>query len=165
MVKVAVVGATGNVGREMLQTLAERKFPADEVFAIASAKSAGKEVSFGDDAVLKVHDLEKFDFHGVDIALMSAGGSISEKYAPKILVVTDGSNGGYYYENGKAVHYDSVKVTAVDTNGAGDTFHGAFVAGYCKGMDVKSACEFASKAAGFKCANKGLRDLPFESLI
>ena len=84
MVKVAVVGATGNVGREMLQTLAQREFPADEVFAVASAKSAGKEVSFGEDAVLKVHDLDKFDFSGVDIALMSAGGSVSEKYAPKI---------------------------------------------------------------------------------
>ena len=84
MVKVAVVGATGNVGREMLQTLAQRNFPAEKVFAVASARSAGKEVSFGDDEVLKVHDLEKFDFNGIDIALMSAGGSVSEKYAPKI---------------------------------------------------------------------------------
>ena len=96
MVKVAVVGATGNVGREMLQTLAQREFPADEVFAVASAKSAGKEVSFGEDAVLKVHDLDKFDFSGVDIALMSAGGSVSEKYAPKIAaagcVVIDNSS-------------------------------------------------------------------------
>lgn len=83
MVKVAVVGATGNVGREMLQTLAQREFPADEVFAVASAKSAGKEVSFGEDAVLKVHDLDKFDFSGVDIALMSAGGSVSENMRRK----------------------------------------------------------------------------------
>ena len=96
MLKVAVVGATGNVGREMLQTLAQREFPADEVFAVASAKSAGKEVSFGEDAVLKVHDLDKFDFSGVDIALMSAGASVSEKYAPKIAaagcVVIDNSS-------------------------------------------------------------------------
>ena len=96
MVKVAVVGATGNVGREMLQTLAQREFPAEEVFAVASAKSAGKEVSFGEDTVLKVHDLDKFDFSGIDIALMSAGGSVSEKYAPKIAaagcVVIDNSS-------------------------------------------------------------------------
>ncbi|MBO4520330.1 MAG: aspartate-semialdehyde dehydrogenase [Alphaproteobacteria bacterium] len=96
MVKVAVVGATGNVGREMLKTLAQRNFPADEVFAVASAKSAGKDVSFGEDKILKVHDLDKFDFHGIDIALMSAGGSVSEKYAPKIAaagcVVIDNSS-------------------------------------------------------------------------
>ena len=97
--------------------------------------------------------------------IVDAMACLYEKYSPKILVVTDGSNGGYYYENGKAVHYDSVKVQAVDTNGAGDTFHGAFVAAYCKGMDVKAACEFASKVAAFKCANKGLRDLAFETLI
>ncbi len=90
--------------------------------------------------------------------------ALNEKYAPEILVVTDGSNGGYYYENGKAVHYDSVKVKAVDTNGAGDTFHGAFVAGYCKGLSVKEACDFASKVAAFKCANKGVRTLDFSNL-
>ena len=87
--------------------------------------------------------------------------ALNEKYAPKILVVTDGSNGGYYWENGKAVHYDSVKVKAIDTNGAGDTFHGAFVAAYCQGKNVKEACEFASKVAAFKCAHKGLRTLDF----
>ncbi len=96
MVKVAVVGATGNVGREMLQTLAQREFPADEVFALASSKSVGKEVSYGEDDVLKVRDLATFDFKGVDIALMSAGGSVSEKYAPKIAaagcVVIDNSS-------------------------------------------------------------------------
>ena len=91
----------------------------------------------------------------------SAMQKLAEKYRPEILVVTDGSNGGYYYENGKAVHYDSVKVQAVDTNGAGDTFHGAFVSAYCKGMDIKNACEFASKVAGYKCSNKGLRTLDF----
>ena len=84
MVKVAVVGATGNVGREMLQTLAERNFPVDEVYALASSKSVGKEVSFGEEKVLKVQNLADFDFHGVDIALMSAGGGVSEKFAPKI---------------------------------------------------------------------------------
>ena len=96
MVKVAVVGATGNVGREMLQTLAERNFPVDEVYALASSKSAGKEVSFGEEKVLKVQNLADFDFHGVDIALMSAGGGVSEKFAPKIAeagcVVIDNSS-------------------------------------------------------------------------
>ena len=96
MVKVAVVGATGNVGREMLQTLAERNFPVDEVYALASSKSVGKEVSFGEEKVLKVQNLANFDFHGVDIALMSAGGGVSEKFAPKIAeagcVVIDNSS-------------------------------------------------------------------------
>jgi aspartate-semialdehyde dehydrogenase len=70
--RVAVVGATGNVGREMLNILAERKFPASEVIALASARSQGQEISFGDKR-LKVQNLEHFDFTGVDFALMSAG--------------------------------------------------------------------------------------------
>jgi len=81
--KVAVAGATGAVGREMLQTLNERNFPADEVFALASQKSAGKEVSYGDDGVLKVTSLDKFDFSNADIALFSAGGNLSKEFAPK----------------------------------------------------------------------------------
>jgi len=80
--KVAVVGATGNVGREMLAILAERKFPVSEVYALASAKSAGREVSFGEDDVLKVQALDKFNFKGVDIVLASAGSKISEKFVP-----------------------------------------------------------------------------------
>src|SRR5215216_736353 len=71
--RVAVVGATGNVGREMLQILAERNFPADDVVALASAKSAGKQTSFGENSVLKVQDLAKFDFKGIDIVLSSPG--------------------------------------------------------------------------------------------
>ena len=93
--------------------------------------------------------------------IAAAMSALNAKYAPQILVVTDGSNGGYYWENGTAVHYDSVKVKAVDTNGAGDTFHGAFVTAYCQGKNVKDACEFASKVAAFKCSNKGLRTLDF----
>ena len=96
MEKVALVGATGNVGREMLQNFAERNFPVDEVYALASSKSVGKEVSFGEEKVLKVQNLADFDFHGVDIALMSAGGGVSEKFAPKIAeagcVVIDNSS-------------------------------------------------------------------------
>ena len=74
--KIAVVGATGNVGREMLDILDERGFPVDEVVAIASRRSQGTDVSFGD-RTLKVQALEHFDFAGTDIALMSAGGSVS----------------------------------------------------------------------------------------
>ena len=81
--KVAVVGATGNVGREMLTTLADRKFPADEVIALASENSIGKEVSFGEDDILKVHDLAKFDFKGVDIVLSSPGAKVSAVHAPR----------------------------------------------------------------------------------
>ena len=81
--KVAVVGATGNVGREMLQILAERKFPVDEAVALASSRSVGREVSFGDDQVLKVKDLATFDFKGVDFALSSPGSKVSAEYAPR----------------------------------------------------------------------------------
>lgn len=81
--KVAVVGATGAVGREMLQVLAERNFPISEVIALASGRSAGGEVSFGEDQVLRIHDLAQFDFKGVDICLSSAGAKISEEFAPR----------------------------------------------------------------------------------
>ena len=80
--KVAVMGATGNVGREVLNILIERNFPADDVIALASARSAGKEVSYGDQD-LKVQDLAKFDFSGVDIVLSSPGGKVSAEYSPK----------------------------------------------------------------------------------
>lgn len=80
--KIAVVGATGNVGREMLATLHERAFPVSDVVALASARSVGKEVSFGD-TNLKVHDLNKFGFKGVDIVLSSPGAKVSAEYAPK----------------------------------------------------------------------------------
>jgi aspartate-semialdehyde dehydrogenase len=82
--KVAVVGATGNVGREMLSVLAERQFPVSEVVALASTRSVGTEVSFGD-GILKVKALEYFDFKGTDICLMSAGGPIAKEWAPKIV--------------------------------------------------------------------------------
>src|SRR5215472_16781637 len=81
--RIAVVGATGAVGREMLRTLAERKFPADEVAALASGRSAGAEVSFGDKRVLKVRNLETFDFRGWDIALFSPGAAVSAVHAPR----------------------------------------------------------------------------------
>jgi len=81
--KVAVVGATGNVGRELLQTLAERDFPADEVVALASERSVGREVSYGDDTTLKVQSLAGDDFTGTDIGLFSPGAKVSSQYAPK----------------------------------------------------------------------------------
>ncbi|HET6159504.1 MAG TPA: aspartate-semialdehyde dehydrogenase [Dongiaceae bacterium] len=81
--RVAVVGATGNVGREMLQTLSERNFPVDEVVALASQRSAGGEVSFGDDEALKVQRLDQFNFKGIDIVLSSAGAKVSADFAPK----------------------------------------------------------------------------------
>src|SRR5260221_10938856 len=81
--KVALVGATGNVGREMLNILDERKFPADEVVALASRRSMGVEVSYGD-RTLKVKALENYDFSDVDICLMSAGGAVSKEWSPKI---------------------------------------------------------------------------------
>jgi aspartate-semialdehyde dehydrogenase len=82
--KVAVVGATGNVGREMLSVLAERQFPVSEVVALASTRSVGTEVSFGD-RILKVKALDYFDFKGTDICLMSAGGKVAKEWAPKIV--------------------------------------------------------------------------------
>ena len=81
--KVAVVGATGNVGREMLSILAERRFPAREVVVLASTRSVGVDVSFGD-ATLKVKALDYYDFAGTDICLMSAGSKVAEAWAPKI---------------------------------------------------------------------------------
>lgn len=80
--RVAVIGATGNVGREILSILAEREFPIKEVIALASSNSVGKEVSFGDDEILKVESLDGYDFSGVDIVLSSPGATVSSKYAP-----------------------------------------------------------------------------------
>lgn len=81
--KVAIMGATGNVGRELMSIMAERNFPADEVVALASHRSVGREVSYGDDKVLTVQDLATFDFTGTDIVLSSPGASVSAEYSPK----------------------------------------------------------------------------------
>src|SRR6187200_2972395 len=99
--KVAVVGATGNVGREMLSILAERRFPADEVVALASRKSMGVEVSFGDNT-LKCKALDHYDFSGIDICLMSAGGAVSKEWSPKI-----GAQGAVVIDNSSAWRYDA----------------------------------------------------------
>jgi aspartate-semialdehyde dehydrogenase len=81
--KVAVVGATGNVGRQMLEILSERNFPVREVVALASRASAGKEVSFGEEDILTVKALDDYDFSDTDIALFSPGSSVSKVFAPK----------------------------------------------------------------------------------
>jgi aspartate-semialdehyde dehydrogenase len=99
--KVAVAGATGNVGRAMLDILAERAFPVSEVIPLASRKSVGTEVSFGD-RTLKVKALEDHDFAGTDICLMSAGGEVSKQWSPKI-----GQAGCVVIDNSSAWRYDS----------------------------------------------------------
>ncbi|HEY9536649.1 MAG TPA: aspartate-semialdehyde dehydrogenase [Kiloniellaceae bacterium] len=81
--KVAVVGATGAVGREMLKTLAERDFPIDDIAALASERSVGSEISFGEDDVVKVQNLATFDFRGIDLVFSSPGAKISAEYSPK----------------------------------------------------------------------------------
>ncbi|MBN8913224.1 MAG: aspartate-semialdehyde dehydrogenase [Rhizobiales bacterium] len=98
--KVAVVGATGNVGREMMNVLTERRFPADEIYAIASRRSLGTEVSCGD-TTLKCQDLEQFDFSKADICLMSAGSSVSKAWSPKI-----GAAGCVVIDNSSCWRYD-----------------------------------------------------------
>ncbi|MGL4974702.1 MAG: aspartate-semialdehyde dehydrogenase [Bosea sp. (in: a-proteobacteria)] len=98
--KVAVVGATGNVGREMLNILAERDFPVSEVVALASSRSVGTEVSFGD-KVLKCKALEHHDFSDTDICLMSAGGDVSKVWSPKI-----GAQGCVVIDNSSAFRTD-----------------------------------------------------------
>jgi aspartate-semialdehyde dehydrogenase len=98
--KVAVVGATGNVGREMLNILAEREFPVEECYAIASRRSMGVEVSFGD-KTLKCKDLEQFDFSDIDFCLMSAGSAVSKDWSPRI-----GATGCMVIDNSSCWRYD-----------------------------------------------------------
>ncbi|MDN2582520.1 aspartate-semialdehyde dehydrogenase [Aquibium sp. ELW1220] len=98
--KIAVAGATGNVGREMLNILEERGFPVDEIVPLASRRSVGTEVSYGD-RTLKVKDLATYDFSDTDICLMSAGGNVSKEYSPKI-----GRQGCVVIDNSSAWRYD-----------------------------------------------------------
>jgi aspartate-semialdehyde dehydrogenase len=98
--KVAVVGATGNVGREMLDVLAERRFPASEVVPLASSRSIGQEVSFGD-KILRCRHLDAYDFADTDICLMSAGGDVSREWSPKI-----GAKGCVVIDNSSAFRMD-----------------------------------------------------------
>ena len=98
--KVAIVGATGNVGREMLNILAEREFPVSEVVPLASRRSQGTEVSFGD-TTLTCKTLDNYDFSGTDFCLMSAGSAISREWSPKI-----GAMGCLVIDNSSCWRYD-----------------------------------------------------------
>ena len=110
--KVAIAGATGNVGRELLNILAEREFPADEIIPLASRRSQGTEVSYGD-TTLKVSALENYDFSGTDICLMSAGSEVSKQWAPKI-----GATGCIVIDNSSCWRYDSqVPLIVPEVNG------------------------------------------------
>ena len=110
---VAVAGATGAVGREMLQTLAERNFPVKNVHALASKGSVGREVSYGEDRVLSVESLDQFDFSKVDIALFSAGGDVSKAIAPKA-----GVAGAIVIDNSSAFRMDEdVPLIVPEVNG------------------------------------------------
>jgi aspartate-semialdehyde dehydrogenase len=111
--KVAVVGATGNVGREMFSILAERGFPADEVVALASRRSVGTEVSYGE-RTLKVKALEHHDFTDTDICLMSAGSAVSKEWSPKIA-----AKGCVVIDNSSAWRYDpDVPLVVPEVNAA-----------------------------------------------
>ncbi|MEM5515642.1 aspartate-semialdehyde dehydrogenase [Henriciella sp. AS95] len=111
--RVAVVGATGNVGRELLNIMDERNFPADEVHAVASRRSVGREVSWGD-RKLKCQALDDFDFSKVDVVLMSAGGTLSKQWAEKI-----GKAGAIVIDNSSAWRMDpDVPLVVPEVNGA-----------------------------------------------
>ncbi|MCF6343857.1 MAG: aspartate-semialdehyde dehydrogenase [Devosiaceae bacterium] len=110
--KVAIVGASGNVGQEMLNILAERNFPASEVIPLASSRSIGREVSYGD-KVLKCQVLDNFNFSGVDFCLMSAGSDIAKKWADRL-----GAMGIIVIDNSSAFRYDSnVPLIVPEVNG------------------------------------------------
>jgi aspartate-semialdehyde dehydrogenase len=115
--RIAVVGATGNVGREMLNILAERAFPVDEIAVLASRKSMGSEVSFGE-KTLKTKDLETFDFTGWDIALFAVGSEATKKYAPLAAKV-----GCVVIDNSSLYRYDpDVPLIVPEVNA--DAIHG-----------------------------------------
>ncbi|MEM6536006.1 MAG: aspartate-semialdehyde dehydrogenase [Pseudomonadota bacterium] len=110
--RVAVVGATGNVGRELFNIMDERKFPADKVHAVASRRSLGRQCSYGDQT-LSCEDLEAFDFSQVDVVLMSAGGSVSKEWAPKIAAA-----GAIVIDNSSAWRMDpDVPLVVPEVNG------------------------------------------------
>lgn len=111
--KVAVVGATGNVGREMMKVLIEREFPIDEIYAVASRRSLGVGVSYGDKTI-KCHDIEQFDFSKVDICLMSAGSAVAKEWAPRI-----GAKGCVVIDNSSCWRYDmDVPLVVPEVNAA-----------------------------------------------
>ena len=115
--KIVVVGATGNVGREMLNILAERQFPVDEIVALASRRSLGTEISFGE-KTLKTQDLDTFDFTGWDIALFAVGSDATKKYAPSAA-----KSGCIVIDNSSLYRYDpDVPLIVPEVNA--DAIHG-----------------------------------------
>lgn len=143
--KVAVVGATGAVGETMLAILAERRFPASEVIALASERSAGGYVQFGDDEIL-VRDLATFDPAGVDIALFSAGGSISKEFGPKFAAA-----GAVVIDNSSAFRYDDDVPLVVSEVNPGQVKHrprGIIANPNCSTMQMLVALKPIHDAAG-----------------
>jgi aspartate-semialdehyde dehydrogenase len=137
--KVAVVGATGNVGREMLGILAERAFPADDVVAIASRRSQGVDVSFGEKNV-KAKALEHYDFSDVDICLMSAGSAVSKEWSPRIAAA-----GAVVIDNSSCWRYDADVPLVVPEVNAGA------VAGFRKrGIIANPNCSTAQLVVALK---------------
>lgn len=137
--KVAVVGATGNVGREMLNILEERQFPADEVVALASRRSQGTEVSYGD-KILKVKALENYDFAGTDICLMSAGSTVAAEWAGRIAAA-----GCVMIDNSSKYRMDpDVPLVVPEVNAAA-------IAGYTKKMIIANPnCSTAQMVVALK---------------
>ena len=148
--KVAVVGATGAVGEVMLSVLAERKFPASEVVALASERSAGELVAFGDDELM-VRDLATFDPKGVDIALFSAGGSISKEFAPKFAAA-----GAVVIDNSSAFRQDDdvpLVVSEVNPDAARNRPRGIIANPNCSTMQMLVALKPIFDAAGIERLN------------
>jgi aspartate-semialdehyde dehydrogenase len=137
--KIAVIGATGNVGREMLNVLAERAFAAGDVVALASTSSVGTEVSFGD-GVLKVSALDYFDFHDTDIVLMSAGSAAAKEWAPKIA-----ARGAIVIDNSSAWRMDrDVPLIVPEVNAA------ALDSGIKRGIIANPNCSTAQLVVALK---------------
>ena len=148
--KVAVVGATGAVGETMLSILAERKFPASEVIALASSRSVGTEVKYGIDDI-DVHDLATFDPAGVDIALFSAGGAISKEYAPKFAAA-----GAVVIDNSSAFRYDDdvpLVVSEVNPEAVKNRPRGIIANPNCSTMQMVVALKPIYDAAGITRIN------------
>ena len=148
--KVAVVGATGAVGETMLSILAERKFPASEVIALASERSAGTEVKYGIDDI-DVLDLATFDLTGVDIALFSAGSDISREYAPKFAAA-----GAVVIDNSSAFRYDDdvpLVVSEVNPEAAKNRPRGIIANPNCSTMQMLVALKPIHDAAGITRIN------------
>ncbi|MEO6263596.1 MAG: aspartate-semialdehyde dehydrogenase [Luteimonas sp.] len=148
--KVAVIGATGAVGEVMLSILAERKFPVGELVALASERSAGGTVNFGNREIV-VRDLATFDPTGIEIALFSAGGAISKQYAPKFAAA-----GAVVIDNSSAFRYDDdvpLVVTEVNPETAKNRPRGIIANPNCSTMQLVVALAPIHRKAGIERIN------------